>query len=496
MPIPELTKFREKYPEYNDIDDITLATKLSNKYPEYSDLLDRAKSVQPTQISNNPRNEELRSYKPSLGDKFFGGLNRSMGNVVEKQARDTNVVSLAKDISSKQNIPLEQAIPYVDKNYDEIIAQNYGQYTPRKQVQEAMGTLGKGAIGAGMLVAPIPTALGLGTFELARRGVVAPLRQKIESKFPNMPESLKIMGDIGEMALAGKLGHSVYRGTGARLPEKYTKSLPEYLVKSPEKIMSEATRQYRNILKPTQGEVKNVEIRQGKDLNDFYKLAAEEGLIIKQSTDKKLDTLEAREMLQPKIDKIHNELNAILAKDQTKQFDLANIRSQAKAELRKSIRNDTEYKSAEKMVDEYIDDAIEARGKLLNAKELNDFKQGMWSVSYDALKPNANKYARKIGHIAKETIEKAYPDENIKGLNELSGKYSTLSNLLENAQGRIIKGGRLGKYVAYGIGAATLAKIPLAGPAVGAYFGGKVADYLRSPERITKAVSKKVKKIQ
>lgn len=39
MPIPEIDKFREKYPQYKDIDDNTLATKLAQKYPQaYGDL--------------------------------------------------------------------------------------------------------------------------------------------------------------------------------------------------------------------------------------------------------------------------------------------------------------------------------------------------------------------------------------------------------------------------------------------------------------------------
>ena len=42
MPIPELNKFRQKYPQYNDIDDITLAKKLATKYPQYSDIAEKA----------------------------------------------------------------------------------------------------------------------------------------------------------------------------------------------------------------------------------------------------------------------------------------------------------------------------------------------------------------------------------------------------------------------------------------------------------------------
>ncbi len=41
--ITEIQNFRQKYPEYNDLDDATLATNLANKYPEYSDLPDKVK---------------------------------------------------------------------------------------------------------------------------------------------------------------------------------------------------------------------------------------------------------------------------------------------------------------------------------------------------------------------------------------------------------------------------------------------------------------------
>ena len=54
MPIPEFEKFRQKYPEYNDIDDIDIANKLATKYPDaYGDLPGRVSQEnsqqQPTQ---------------------------------------------------------------------------------------------------------------------------------------------------------------------------------------------------------------------------------------------------------------------------------------------------------------------------------------------------------------------------------------------------------------------------------------------------------------
>ena len=53
----------------------------------------------------------------------------------------------------------------------------------------------------------------------------------------------------------------------------------------------------------------------GKDINNFYRLAAEEGLPIKQTMEegqRKLDTREAVEMLKPKIDDIHIQLSETL----------------------------------------------------------------------------------------------------------------------------------------------------------------------------------------
>jgi hypothetical protein len=52
MPVPELVKFREKYPDYGDMDDATLAGKLAAKYPDaYGDL--------PGKVSATPAGPEI-----------------------------------------------------------------------------------------------------------------------------------------------------------------------------------------------------------------------------------------------------------------------------------------------------------------------------------------------------------------------------------------------------------------------------------------------------
>ena len=47
--IQEIQTFRTKYPEYNDIDDSTLAKRLATKYPEYSDLPNKVRGEKPQQ---------------------------------------------------------------------------------------------------------------------------------------------------------------------------------------------------------------------------------------------------------------------------------------------------------------------------------------------------------------------------------------------------------------------------------------------------------------
>ena len=52
MALAELDRFRQKYPQYNDIDDATLANKLAQKYPQYSDLRDKV-GQQPSQPNSS-----------------------------------------------------------------------------------------------------------------------------------------------------------------------------------------------------------------------------------------------------------------------------------------------------------------------------------------------------------------------------------------------------------------------------------------------------------
>lgn len=258
-------------------------------------------------------------------------------------------------------------------------------------------------------------------------------------------------------------------------------------------LVKKATEIYRDVLKPTQGEVNTVEIRGGKNIEDYYRLAAEEKLKITKTTDNKLDTKAAINQIAEKQKLLYDEITPAL-ENSTAKINLYDVSQEAKIELKKKYKNALDYKDAIKDVEDYIGAEIEKYGThKVSMAEANVIKQGMWQAGYKLMKPTAKASARTLGHIVKEAIEKHVVDAPVKALNEMSGKYETLMNLLESADGRVIKGGRLGSYVAQaigaGIGAAAGSVIPVAGTLggglAGRFLGSKVQQALTNPARLS-----------
>lgn len=257
------------------------------------------------------------------------------------------------------------------------------------------------------------------------------------------------------------------------------------------KLIQQAGNIYRKVLRPTASEIKKIDIGKGGDINTYFQLAAKEKLPIKM-TEGKLNTTEAISALQAKQSNLHEQLNNQLSKDTAKRFNLNNIRQKAKLNASASIKNASELKVVKNNIDSLIDAEIERLGgeKIVNAQQLNNIKQGMWSVSYNPLDAAQNvkaDSARKIGYIAKTMIEDFAPSSAIQKLNKLSGDYATLQRLLENAHGRsagtLIKEG-LGRLIGGVAGAAT--PHPIIGTITGQEVGGRVVGLLNNPDIATK----------
>lgn len=250
---------------------------------------------------------------------------------------------------------------------------------------------------------------------------------------------------------------------------------------------------YRQLLNPSKGEIKNNEVKNRKDINDSFRLAAKEKLIVEESADKKLSTTKAREALKEKQDVLEEQLQGALATDKQPRFNLEDLKTTAKKNLRSQISNDADYLTAAKQVDDEIAAAVQERGQIVTGAELNKVKRGMWSKAYNQSAPTAHKAARQVGNAAKEMIQSGYDNADIKGINQELGKYLNLDTILENAHGRVVNRGKLGRYAAQIIGGVAGSKVPVFGPLAGTWVGGKVSDMIASPERVTGALAKKLK---
>lgn len=268
-----------------------------------------------------------------------------------------------------------------------------------------------------------------------------------------------------------------------------------------QKALDEAATIYKDLTKPSSTDIQKIEIGKGKDINDYYKIAALEKLPI-QSNGKTIDTTEAINTLQPKIDNFEGQLNETLKLndtlmgDKANRFDLNDIAAKAKENATERISNAKELADSHKQIDDYINAEILRYGTpVVNGETLNRIKQGMWSVGYKQMNPTAQSDARIIGNVIKGNIEESYKNADVKGLNQKIGDYVTLRNLLEKSHGKTIPK-NIPNGVARIVGSIaghTLGKIPVAGPLIGSAIGSHYADYVNSPERLSAQAINKVK---
>lgn len=265
------------------------------------------------------------------------------------------------------------------------------------------------------------------------------------------------------------------------------------------KLETKATNKYREMLKPTAGDIKAVEVKRGLSIDDSYNLAAKENLPIgssKTGNEIKLDTTKARNIVKQKASAANKELTAKLIESR-QTFDIRELGKQAMDDIGATVKDATDAKSMKRDINRYITDTMERNGNspVFTTAQLNDIKSGIWKKSYNALKPTANASARKFGHIIADTIEQSITDVPVKELNNLTSKYLTLNDLLENAHGRIVSSGKVGQFFGRTIGAGVGGTVgyamggptgAAAGTAGGGFLGGEFVKKLASPERMSK----------
>ena len=191
MPIPDklsytdfAKKVKSKYPEYMDIDDLTLAKKVVEKYPEYKDVVVFEEPTPPMPTTTEllsigipKESEKLPKYKwtppepelkPAPPETIFTKAKRFVlapfvRTPEENIAHSQNVLALSKLMP---HIPITS----IDENFSDIIRMpEVIQATgiqPGPRLKEMGDTAMKGAIVAGIINNPLATGLAVGGFTL------------------------------------------------------------------------------------------------------------------------------------------------------------------------------------------------------------------------------------------------------------------------------------------------------------------------------------------
>lgn len=123
MPLQELTNFRQKYPDYGDMDDVTLATKLAAKFPDaYGDLPSRVQgSEQPSVTESGSGGQptpEPPGYWSKMGTKIVDTSKRVWNDLTAPQTPDGMPVTplrpalrIAGGIGEIANAAVDNLIP-------------------------------------------------------------------------------------------------------------------------------------------------------------------------------------------------------------------------------------------------------------------------------------------------------------------------------------------------------------------------------------------------
>ncbi len=274
-------------------------------------------------------------------------------------------------------------------------------------------------------------------------------------------------------------------------------------------VVEKAKNLYNKAIDVSAPKVRDFQENIGKSLGEFL---AEEQIPLRSINNAKaqvLDTIEARKIAGQRVAEMAAQKEPILAIRPQSDIDLGKIANEAAAELKKTIRNQTELKNRLADIEELIGNEIETYGGLVDGSTADRIKSGMWSIGYDMGKPTRNKTARVLGNKLKVALEKAYKgvegEDILKSINKKEGEYLSAITALGQkggAHGKVIRGGLLGRslnQISGVIAGGTVGSVggPLSGvlgSLAGGAASGRLNDFLLDPERLTMKAMKMLQK--
>lgn len=298
---------------------------------------------------------------------------------------------------------------------------------------------------------------------------------------------------VGARSALGSKGLFVNKNALSSVSDKFK-------AKQDAKVLAEKTEMYRKILGESKGEAKKSQnmFMRGQKRNVLELLAKEES-IIEKTSDNKLDTTSARQDIRNKLDAAEHELTIELTKDPAPKHSIQELKQRAITDIQKRFDvTATERKTMIKELEAIIDDEITSRGQQagsdvkLTDLEMNNFKRGLYKLAGDYTRsPSINAEYKTLARYAKEAIESKNKNEKVKSLHSREGDLLEIDKTLENAHGRVVSGGRLGKYLNKGLGAVIGSSFGPFGAMVGAEVADIVTDYKNNPARKTGGKSAK-----
>lgn len=477
--IPEIQKFREKYPDYSDIDDVTLASKLATKYPDaYGDLPGKvqaetapvAKAEDPGFLSRVGEAWKQRVPKimadPTNPVRMFGQGAGALNDIVAE-----GVKSVGKGIYGTLDPAGQEALKGAGKYVLESL--------PGKAIIGGLGAAQEGWKGfkekapelatdlesAGNIVTLLPTGAALkGTGKLVKEGAAT-------------------IGDVKRYLIPktiGGINNDIKSTVKVSLQKAGIKPKPSMTIKS-DKFYDKAARGAERIVERVKA---NNELEIPRNLEGFQRSV---------STAKQLE-----------IDDIKGALEKAGKHEISTRHQVDAIDEWLKSDIAKGIEAKTPN---------VIKEANELRETLVRQKfytpgELNESITGyneILRILYQSPDPkthNLKGLYTKLADIERKVLDKTIEELNSPGFDNLKKNWGALKEIEGRVAQKASREAGKGKVTAWdtvlgsvGISALLHANPQLLTTAILATGAKQGLRYLRSPDRIVKNMFKDVEKL-
>lgn len=414
------------------------------------------------------------------GDGFFKSVAKGIVNPFLRLGATANALGTSKALGGK------------GANLQPVNVPVFGETKPIASKKDALGvgaelaSLAVGGGGTGQIIKQgLKQAVVRGAVQGARAGVVS---GGLYSGGQALQQNKSTLDTLKDTATGATLGGVTGGVLGATTPlvSKGFSSLKN-TIKSPlssnarDKVVKQVESKYDELFTGTKSAKKSYtrSTAQGKTPSRFL---AEHGLIV-DIKDGKINSQAVIEKISKQAEPLEDVLDDILrAKDTTlptsSRISLDKLADSAKKRISTESNIAGGYIEQQYAdIDKLISSLKKAYGDTVGLSTLNKIKRGQWQQSkvFDMTRPNYAKdshYA--LGKEAKEMIENAVAETDIKKLNQYLGDHFDAINNLQKIDGNAIKGGRLGNYFGRTIGAVVGAK----GGPLGSLAGAAGGDYV------------------